>query len=728
MRRIFIITTIIFIWNTLLIAQVGFGGQPLMKVADNGLESSLSQQSIPSKKSLINLEPPSEEYINSEISSNQKGRPLRFGYPNFVELTPNNSGVLTVLDDGRLYWKLKIRSVGAYSLNVIFDRFHLQQGDSLFIYDASGSYVIGALTSQNNKGWGGLATAPIPGDELVVEWIGQTLGEGATQIKIGAVNHDFLNIFSVLESKVGEFGDSGSCHTDFSCIEDDTWMLNGRSVCQIIVDGTEYCSGTLLNNTNNDGMPYVLTAGHCLGTNLSPSSVVFIFNYEVPQCQNFVDGSKIQSISGAELRAFADQMDFALLEMSVVPPDYFRAYYSGWSLTSAPSSIVHTIHHPYGDVKKVAVSSEEPVEDTFSATSRFGNVFLDDSHWKVSKWAEGTTEPGSSGAGLFTDDGSFIGLLSGGSATCSNPVNDYFIRLNKIWDYLPEDSARVDLWLNPTGEAVISLPGYDPTAGKLLRVSHFPDNGIPQLIEVDEGFWTGLNDLMITDVAERFNEFASGKIYGIFLIPGKIEADGDGEVDIKIWSGSDKPQSLLLSQTLTIKARTGDKEILVLFDEPVSFSGTFFAGYSHSYDVPADTFAVYQISADSDSENSLFLNSDNGGWQSYTSISGKNSSVAWIDALVGEVVYTDSIDVETFDTFYIAPNPASSYTILHTSENGNGEISIYDLNGRLVFITDIDFNENRAELRFNDQLPTGVYLLQLKINGKMMVSKLVIQR
>ncbi|MGQ1889713.1 T9SS type A sorting domain-containing protein [Thermophagus sp. OGC60D27] len=731
MRRIITVTSIIFVWNTLMIAQIGHGGKPLMLEIGEGMELSYSTQNFNAKKTLINFQPPSPEYINIENNSNQKGRPLRFGYPNFVELTPQNSGVLTVLEDGRLYWQLKIKSAGAFSLNVIFDRFHLSQGDTLFIYDVSGTYVLGALTSQNNKKWGGLATTPVPGDELVIEWTGKKLGDDATQLKIGAVNHDFLNIFRIIESKVGDFGDSGPCHTDLSCFDEKFWLLNGRSVCQVIVDGTEYCSGTLLNNTNNDGTPYILTAGHCLGTNLSSGSVVFIFNYEVPQCQTFVEGTKIQSISGSELRAFADQLDFALLELSVPPPDYYRAYYSGWNLGSEPSGIVHTIHHPYGDVKKVAISAGVPIEETYSATSRFGNPFLNDSHWKVEAWAEGTTEPGSSGAGLFLDDGALIGLLSGGSATCSNPVNDYFIRLNKIWDYLPEDTARIDIWLNPTGEDLNSLPGYDPTFGELMRFSHFPKNASPQLKYTNngDGYWTGPNSLLITDVAERFDEFSSGKIYGIFLIPGKIEVEGSGEIDIKIWTGINTPQNLLVNKKLNIKDQAANREVLLLFDQPVSFSGTFFAGYSHNYNTPVDTFAVYQIPAGSDSENnSFFLNLIDSGWQSYSSFSGNFPCVAWIDVLVGEVVYADSSNVEIPDAIMIGPNPAGSFINIYSPEIGKGEIYIYNQNGKLVITRKIEINDNRTEFRFPDKLQTGVYLLQLKINGKKLVSKLVVRR
>ncbi|WP_010418895.1 T9SS type A sorting domain-containing protein [Anaerophaga thermohalophila] len=726
MLRIFVFT-VLFILTSLISGQISHGGRPLMMDAGKTLKG-VGTSVFRDRESVVSFQPPSREYVQNELMNNRKGRPLRFAYPNFVELTPDNSGITTVLDDGRLYWQLRIKSSGAYSLNVVFDRFQLQPGDSLFIYNPSGSYVLGALTTENNKNWGGLATAPVPGDEIIIEWRGNKIGEDATKLKIGAVNHDFLNVFDVFSSKTGNFGDSGSCHTDLTCFDNDTFLQNGRSACEVIVNGTEYCSGTLLNNTNNDGTPYVLTAGHCLGSEISPESVVVIFNYEVPQCQTFIDGSKIQSISGSDLRAFADQLDFALLEMSEYPPDYFRTYYSGWDLTTLPSGVVHSVHHPYGDVKKVAVSSGVPVVASYSATSRFGNTFLNDSHWKVAEWADGTTEPGSSGAGLFLDNGAFIGSLSGGAATCSNPVNDYFIRLNKIWDHLPEDTARVDVWLNPSGEALTSLPGYDPVGTGMLRVSHFPDNGTPQVQEItgEGGLWTGPNSLNITDVAEKFDEFISGQIYGVFLVPGKNYVADDGEVDIKIWSGLNKPELLLGGKNNVKINGEADKEILVLFDQPVSFSGPFFVGYSNDYIAPVDSFAVYQAYL-SKTSNSLYLKSPDLGWQPYPDLSGDLPSMVWIDALVGNAVFTDSSDVLVPEHFTIAPNPAASYTYIYYTEDGTGEISVFDLNGKLVLTQNIVIYQNRYQFIFSKRLKSGVYFLQLRVNGKTSVSKLIVR-
>jgi lysyl endopeptidase len=703
-------------------AQIGHGGRPSVKLEGK------TGFFVLSDKQKITLPAPPKAVVKESLAGSEKGRPLQFAYPNFVDLTPDNSGHTTVLEDGRLLWSLKLSSPGAYSLNIIFDKFHLNQEDSVFIYNPSGSFVIGALTQENNKEWGGLATAPVPGDEVIVEWRGMNSGRESTRLKIGVVNHDYLNIFQYLNSGVGNFGSSGSCHTDLSCYDDPVYLQDGQAVCQIIIDGNEFCSGTLMNNSNNDGIPYVLTAGHCLGQKLAPQSVVFIFNYEVPACQKNIQGSRVQSISGASLRAFADQLDFALLEMSEYPPEYFRAYYAGWNLQESQSSVVHTIHHPSGDVKKVAVSEGTPTNATFSTTSELGNPFETNSHWRIAKWAEGTTEGGSSGAGLFIKDGALIGSLSGGAATCDNPVNDYFVRLNKIWDYLPYDTARVDVWLNPAGDGRTYLNGFDPNNSSMFRLSHFPDGGTPQIIQVagGDGYWSGTNSLLTANVAERYNEVRSGKVYGVFLMPGINKVYGDGKVDIQIWSGLDKPQTLMTQKQAIIQGST-NKEVLILFDDPVYVSGPFYVGYKIDYTAPADSFAVYQVNLPRE-EDSFYLNDPVAGWKLYDKTSGEVPSALWIDALVGEVIFTDSSKVKIPENqLIIAPNPVRNYMYIHYKDDGNGKATVFDMAGKPLFSENIVIYKSQYSLDLKSRLAPGVYLLQLEINGRKLVCKFAVQ-
>jgi lysyl endopeptidase len=403
-------------FTSVLVAQIGHGGQPVLKPGkhlDNIVRKIHDTDPLPAQV----------QHLAGRLVG-RKGDALRFAHPFFVSMTPENSGVWTTQSDGTRIWRLGIRSNGAYSINLIFDRFNLVPGVSVYLFNPGQSLVLGAFTHLNNLPSGVLATAPIPGDELIVEL---HIPKGITktsELMIGAINHDYLNLFPYL--KGGDFGDSGSCQVDFTCSAEGFWNDVGRSVCKMIVDGTELCTGTLLNNTRNDGKPYVLTAGHCVEDASQASTVLFYFNYQVPNCEASIEGVATQTLSGSFLRAYAEALDFALIEMSAVPPASYQPFWAGWSRTSTPSSSVKAIHHPEGDVKKVALSGSAPIATTFSATSPGGVTFLTNSHWRVPTWASGTTEPGSSGCGLFDFDGLLLGSLSGGEAYCGHAVNDYF--------------------------------------------------------------------------------------------------------------------------------------------------------------------------------------------------------------------------------------------------------------------------------------------------------------
>lgn len=706
-------------------AQVGHGGKPLFKTGEH-LKRALSVKKS-SEKEMVRFTPPTHEDIRLDLESAQKGRPLTFAYAHLVDLTPQNSGLTDVLDDGRLIWQLTLSSPGAHSLNLVFDQFRMAEGDSLFIYNSAGSYILGAFTSETNKSWGGLATAPIPDDQIVVEWRGSELGgEQGSVIEIGAVNHDYLNVFKLMKG-AGDFGSSGSCHTDFSCFDDAIIVQNGRSTGQVIVNGTEYCTGTLMNNSNNDGTPYVLTAGHCLGSSVESENIVFIMNYEVPACQENIQGSQIRSLSGSQLRAFADQLDFALLEMIEMPPAYYLPRYAGWDLTKSPEQSVHTVHHPNGDVKTVSIANDPPVEDSFNAMSYLGTNFLSDSHWKIAKYDVGSTEVGSSGAGLFLAGGKLIGHLSGGTATCGNPINDYFARLNKIWNYYSSIDKRADVWLNPSGDGRTELESFDPHNESVFRLSHFSKDMVPQIKNVSggTGVWTGANSAGVISVAEQFDEIASAKIYGVFLIPGLNETLGNGQLTIKVWSGIDEPAYVIGEKNVSLNDAV-DKEYLIMFDQPVVASGPFFIGYDIDLTSPVDNWAVYQAAA-IEGGNTLMLKTT-AGWEHYNVLSGDVASLGWIDVLVSDVVYTDSTSTSLpADNFTLVPNPVERDANILYPEDGAGVVTIFNLNGQPVYSKNVLIYNNQYRLEnIGEQLAPGTYLIQLKIDGEKEIRKIMI--
>jgi hypothetical protein len=213
------------------------------------------------------------------------------------------------------------------------------------------------------------------------------------------------------------------------------------------------CTGTLINNVEQDGRPFFLTAKHC---NTAPNSI-FMFNYESPDCSN-LEGALNQTIQGATVLVDWAPSDVTLMELSSPPPADYFVYYSGWNAESLPADSVFGIHHPRGDIKKISFDHDFVTSASYTSSDTALN------HWKVGSWEVGTTEGGSSGSPLFNRSGQVLGQLHGGVANCANSINDYYGRFDYSWYGLGTSSTAVRFWLDPEGTGHTQWNGFDFTS------------------------------------------------------------------------------------------------------------------------------------------------------------------------------------------------------------------------------------------------------------------------
>ena len=204
-------------------------------------------------------------------------------------MRPDNAGV-TFTEGNMKVWRVGIRSKGAYSLNILLTKFRLPSGAKLFVYNADQTEVLGSFTSDNNTDLNLLPIQPIGGDELIVEYQEPLNAEFEGEIEIGEVNHDFVGIFRATEPR----DPINSCHPNLLCYPEN--IEPGSGVLALIINGVTYCTGSLINNTANDGTPYLITATHCLNNDYNASflanrrydlvagRIVAFFNYNSPVC------------------------------------------------------------------------------------------------------------------------------------------------------------------------------------------------------------------------------------------------------------------------------------------------------------------------------------------------------------------------------------------------------------------------------------------------------------
>jgi hypothetical protein len=420
------------------IAQVSSGGTPpsFARALRTGIETrEMPQVDVPA-------------LLAEDSVEEQEGLPFRFGFPHPVNLGLDNSGTWDVLSDGSRVWRLEITCPGAYSVNLMYSEYKLPVGATLFIYSQDRSYVLGAFTYKNNKDNGEFATGPVPGETCILEYSEPPDAAFPGKVRVSSVVHAYRNLFG---KNTAGFGSSGSCNVNVNCPEGDPWKNEVRAVAMVLTSGgSRICSGSLVNDVDNDLTPYFLTANHCLG---GESNWIFMFNYESPNCSN-INGPTTQTVQGSTLLAHYSTSDFALLRLTEDPPSSYNVHFAGWSRVDVASPTTTCIHHPSGDIKKISFNLD-PVTSTNYLTSS------GTSHWRVDDWEIGTTEPGSSGSPLFDNNHRVVGQLHGGYASCSSITSDWFGKFAMSWEGGGSSSSRLRDWLDPDNTGVLYIDGSD---------------------------------------------------------------------------------------------------------------------------------------------------------------------------------------------------------------------------------------------------------------------------
>ena len=380
-----------------------------------------------------------------------------FGFEHNVSISVLDAGVWTSLTNGGRICRLILESENAISINLIFNDFYLEEGSTVHIYSADKKNIQGAYTAKNNNEANVLGTDLIKGDKIIVEYFEPEKSQSLSRLNIGMVVHGYLDINNWnAQTKVNE---SGNCNMDVICADGDLWRNEIKAVARI-VNGGGLCSGTLVNNTSQDGKPYFLTANHC--SPQSMSSAVFRFNYDSPICgsqsaSNSQNATSNDLINGSTFKARNPNSDFGLILLNTTPPDSYNVYYAGWNNSGDVPVTTVGIHHPRGDVKKISFDDNSPVSGNMASA-------VSNAEWKILAWDRNTTtEGGSSGSGLWDENHLIVGQLHGGQATCSNSVNDFYGKFAVSWDGNGATNRLRD-WLDPNASGVTSLTGYNPNA------------------------------------------------------------------------------------------------------------------------------------------------------------------------------------------------------------------------------------------------------------------------
>lgn len=435
------------------------------------------------------LTSPDMDAVRQEDEENDgKGKPYRVGINIPVSYNMMNSGTWMELPNGDKIWRMGVRIPDATGLSLYFSSpVQIPVGGKLHAYNERHSQYVGAYTS-NTPTFQSMEI--IQGDLITLEYY---MPAGSTELPVIEI-HEIAYYYRGFEARLASFAEAGeivedrahgSCEVDAMCSESTGKEAQRASAVHysFVAGGTYVCSGAVVNNTDNDCTPYILSANHCGEPDASSdiTNHVWYFNYQRPTCvpgnTSSYTGALSQTMSGGTFRASSslgihpagsgsqvDGADFVLVELNSAIPAGYNAYYSGWSRSTTAATSGYCYHHPAGDEKKISTYSSALSSTTY-------NGGWSGAHWLVTWVAttngHGVTEGGSSGSPIYNQSGRIVGHLSGGSSYCSTPTDpDLYGRFDKAWDLDgTTNSSQLEPWLDPSGSGVTTLDGtYAPFA------------------------------------------------------------------------------------------------------------------------------------------------------------------------------------------------------------------------------------------------------------------------
>jgi len=673
---------------------------------------------------------------------------IEFAHKFQVHLRPYNSGITFTTGD-RKVWRIGLRSRGAYSLNILFSKFRLPAGASVFVYNADQTEILGSYTHENNTELNLLRVQPIGGEELIVEYQEPFDAAFNGEIEIGEVNHDFRGIF-----RAAEPGDPvQSCHPNLLCYPED--IQPGSGVVLLIVNGTTLCTGALVNNTAEDGSPYLLTATHCINEDYSAAflanrrydlmagSIVAFFNYHSPLCSTDIRGPLQMTLASADSVLISENHDISLLKLKQAPPKEYQPYYLGWNAGSAPAGSFHGLHHPNAGIKKVAVDNG-PLETGSFSDPKYNmepNAF-----WVVRAWETASTEGGSSGSPLLDRDKRVIGTLTGGVSECSSPRGpDVYASLYKFWE-VPgslNNPNPISDYLDPLHTHITQLGGYNPYANApYAKNLNFGTDETPQKLYFQSvPMFATSNTFGYTEFAEEYYAGELTQLEGVFISSPTTNNILDLDIRIRVYSGEEGPEQLLHEQAyhysypyysndafpVTTRNMRHSVENYIAFDHPVSVSNTFYISYFDANGIPAG-FTVFNAAP--------------------RKIGSGRISSAWMKNSSGWVRSSENMENPVNTALLIAPYVIGSKSITIGPDESDPELEVYhskevkrifiksnqDMleweifysSGLKIHQQNVDISINRASYS-SAHLPKGVYIVRVRtIDDKVSTKKVLV--
>jgi hypothetical protein len=452
LRRFLLVFVLLLIFSVQFIqAQISSGGTPL------SFTLALSPASIPT----VTLAIRDNAVLRAQAKASEDqaiaaGSAIPYQVADVVDVhfDLKNSGKWETLPDGSRLWRLRIHSPGAEAIHLIYDDWRIPKYAELFVYNDHHTQVFGAYYTPADSLQTTGVTPIVAGDAVIVEYHVGTAAPEQGAISISRVLHHFRSMPDAGRNPLDAYGTSQPCNVNVNCPTGVPWSAQRNAVMLIFSPSGGSCSGALINNTRQDGNPYILTAAHCYPTG-SGSGFLFQFKFQSPGCTNAPAADTLW-IGTAYVQSRWTDSDFLLLYMANPPPMTCSPYFAGWDRTGNVPGGAISIHHPRADIKKISMKNS-----ALFSTDWNGN--FPGTHWGLNAWDTGVAEPGSSGSPWYNPAGLIVGQLHGGiDSMCNIDGVSKAGKFSSSWFGGGNSGNRLSDYLDPGVGNSGTLGGFQP--------------------------------------------------------------------------------------------------------------------------------------------------------------------------------------------------------------------------------------------------------------------------
>ena len=376
--------------------------------------------------------------------SADRSKALQIGYPRDIPANQHSLPLTTLpwqtLADGSRVARVEVLAANAMAFRIGYRVDGPAAGVQVRFSGIGRDEVYSAAVTESERVW----SPVLEGDTGTVELrLLPGFNAAQFQVTLDQLSHIVVSPASLGQKDVRQIGNAGSCNIDIACVSSpSTALLNAaKAVAKIVFTdaGSSYlCTGTLLNSTS--GANYFYTAAHCISSQAAAATLSTYWFFDAVSCNSLAIPPYQLVNGGSDLLVTDLTLDVTLLQLRQSPP--IGAIRAAWNATVIPTTTnLIGLHHPSGDLKKFSQGNMQgygqgPLAYSTGPRPQAGR----DSFIKV-QWAQGTTEEGSSGSGVFTFNSAgyyeLRGGLEGGAASCTDLTGiDRFSRMDLLFTRL----------------------------------------------------------------------------------------------------------------------------------------------------------------------------------------------------------------------------------------------------------------------------------------------------